>query len=80
MGAGGEDIQLSPHARKWVPYQIECKSKGKSAVHTMYEQAASHGKHEPLLLIKQNRKKPLAVVDADHFFQLLKQLGEIDGN
>jgi mannose-1-phosphate guanylyltransferase len=71
MGAGGEDIQLSPHARKWVPYQIECKSKGKSAVHTMYEQAASHGKH---------RKKPLAVVDADHFFQLLKQLGEIDGN
>jgi len=25
MGAGGEDVQLSPAARKILPIQIECK-------------------------------------------------------
>lgn len=79
MGAGGEDVQLSPAARKLVPYQIECKSKATSQIHTYYEQAASHGDHEPLVLVKQDRKKPLAVVDAVHFFQLLKLLKEKDG-
>ena len=25
MGAGGEDVQLSPVARRLFPYQVECK-------------------------------------------------------
>ena len=73
MGAGGEDIQLSPAARRKVPYSVECKSLAKIAVYTLYEQAVTNaGKHEPLLIIKANGKKPLAIVDATHFFELVR--------
>lgn len=72
MGNGGEDIQLSPAARKLMPYQIECKSKAKSATHTMYHQAKSHGKYEPIVVIKMNRDIPLVVVSLEHFMELIK--------
>lgn len=70
MGAGGEDVQLSPAARKCFPYQIECKNLAAIAVFGYYKQAQTHGKHEPVVFIKQNQDKPLAVVDAEHFMQL----------
>lgn len=74
MGASGEDILLSPAARKKIPYSIECKSRSKIGIYAMYEQAeANSGKHEPLLIIKADRKKPLAVVDMDHFMKLIKE-------
>lgn len=72
MGAGGEDLQLSPAARKLIPYQIECKAKAKSQIHTFYDQAKTHGKHEPLVIVKQDRHIPLAIVSLEHFIQLLK--------
>jgi hypothetical protein len=74
MGAQGEDIQLSPAARKLIPYQIECKAKARAQVYTWYEQAKAHGDHEPLVVIKQDRKKPLVVVDAEHFFKILNKV------
>ncbi len=37
-----------------------------------YEQAeANSGDHEPILIMKKNRKKPLIVIDAETFFKLL---------
>lgn len=69
MGAGGEDLMLSPAARKVYPFQIECKSKAAYSVYTDYTQAAAHGTHEPVLVIKANHKKPLVVVDAEWFFK-----------
>lgn len=63
---------LSPAARKLVPYQIECKNKARSQMHTWYSQAASHGKHEPLLIVKQDNDLVLAVVTLEHFLSLLK--------
>lgn len=74
MGAGGEDVQLSPKAREYVPYQIECKNKARSQIHTYYEQAKEHGDSEPLVIVKMDRDIPLAVVSAEHFFQLLRRL------
>jgi hypothetical protein len=72
MGAGVEDLQLSPAARKLVPYQIECKSKATSQIHTYYNQAKEHGKHEPLVVVKMDRDIPLAIVSLDHFINILK--------
>lgn len=72
MGAGGEDLQLSPAARKLIPYQIECKSKAKSQIHTYYSQAKEHGNHEPLVVVKMDRHIPLAIISLDHFIELLK--------
>ena len=71
MGAGGEDIKLSPAARDAIPYQFECKSLAKVAVYNYYEQAKTHGSHEPVAVVKQNGKKPLVVVDAETFFDLI---------
>jgi hypothetical protein len=74
MGASGEDILLSPAARRVVPLSIECKSRDKIAVYGYYEQAKENAKgYEPCLFIKQNRSKPLVVVDAEYFLELLKE-------
>ena len=72
MGAGGEDILLSPEARMTYPVSIECKSKAKFVGYTLMEQAVENCPHglEPVLIVKANRKKPLAIVDAEHFLEL----------
>ena len=73
MGAGGEDLQLSPAARRKFPYSVECKNVEKLNVWGAYEQAAANsGKHEHLLVMKKNRKKPLVVLDLEAFIDLLK--------
>lgn len=76
MGASGEDVMLSPAARKVFPYQIECKAKARAQVYTWYEQAQTHGSHEPVVFIKQDRKKPLVVVDAEHFIKLVQNANQ----
>lgn len=69
MGAGGEDVQLSPAARRIYPMQIECKSYAKVGVYDFYKQAGAHGNYEPVVVVKQNMCKPLVVVDAEYFFK-----------
>ncbi len=72
MGCGGEDVLLSPRAREKANISIECKSRQKVAVYGFYEQAQSNCKgSEPVVVIKQNRSKPLAIVDAEYYFKLL---------
>ena len=72
MGASGEDVQLSPAARKLLPVSIECKSYRKIAVYRWYKQAVDNCPKgsEPVLVIKEDRQKPLVVVDAEHYFEL----------
>jgi len=71
MGAGGEDVQLSPFARKLLPISVECKSANRIALYGWYDQAKGNSKdYEPLLVIKMDRRKPLAVVDLDYYLQL----------
>ncbi|HET8685326.1 MAG TPA: hypothetical protein VFM18_01530 [Methanosarcina sp.] len=80
MGQSGEDVQLSPAARRLLPFQIECKNKAKSQVHTYYEQAKTHGKHEPLVIVKMDYKKPLAVLDLEIFLELVKKANNNNEN
>lgn len=74
MGQGGEDVQLSPAARRLIPLTIECKSRQAISVYPWYEQAMANNPKDyvPVLVIKQDRKKPLVVVDADWFFERIK--------
>lgn len=75
MGNSGEDIQLSPAARKLIPFSIECKNVEKLNIWTAFEQAESANRTYPAaLFIKKNRTKPLCVIDADVFFELLEEL------
>ena len=75
MGASGEDILLSPRARESIPVSIECKSREKIAVYGFYEQAKTNAKgYEPVVVLKQNRDRPLVVVDCVYFFDLLRRV------
>lgn len=71
MGETGPDIQLSPFAKDALPIQIECKHHKSFAIYKVYEQAQEHGDSEPVVFIKADRKKPLAVVDAELMVKLL---------
>lgn len=75
MGVSGEDLLLSPAARRKVPISIECKSREKIAVYGYYEQAETNakGKGEPVVFIKQNRSRPLVIVDAEYFLELIRR-------
>ena len=72
-GTTGEDLGCSPAARARFPYQVECKNHARMAVYDFYDQAVGHGSFEPLVVIKANRRKPLVVVDAEHFLDLVRK-------
>jgi len=71
MGAGGEDIMLSPAARKQYPISIECKSRASYAFYKDYDQAVVNAPEgsEPVLICKSNHRKPVVIVDAEWFFK-----------
>jgi|TARA_R110001606_G_scaffold331929_1_gene479752 hypothetical protein len=75
MGCGGEDVQLSPFARKHMPISIECKARKNIAVYSYYSQAEENcpKKMEPVVIIKADRKKPLALVDAEYLLKLIAE-------
>lgn len=74
MGASGEDVMLSPLARSHFPYSIEVKAQQRVNVWSSYDQAAENCKgHEPLLIIKRNRSKYLAVLELDAFLELVRK-------
>lgn len=78
MGAPGEDVLLSPLARRAYPVSIECKNTERISIWSAYTQAQENaGEHEPLLIIKRNRNEPLAVVDAEW---LISMLGAYEGH
>ena len=71
MGAGGEDLIMARAARSRFPHSIECKNVEKLNIWDAYEQASANcGEYEPLVIMKKNGKKPLAVVDAEYFISL----------
>jgi hypothetical protein len=83
MGAGGEDVQLSPAARRMFPFTVECKQRDKHAVYAFYDQASAHGKreratgkpgYEPLVVVRADGRKALAVVDLNFFLKMAENL------
>lgn len=71
MGSGGEDIQLSPAARKLVPLSIECKNRSSFAFYKDLDQAYINAPKgaQPILVAKANHRKPVVIVDAEYFFK-----------
>ena len=72
MGASGEDILLSPAARKLMPWNIEVKRKKAFAAARFMEQAGCHGHHQPVAFFREDRGPWYAIIDADYLFELLK--------
>lgn len=69
MGQQGEDIQLSPAARKLIPLSFECKSRANFAFYKDLDQAVSNCPKncEPVLVAKANHRKPVVIIDMEYF-------------
>ena len=73
-GEGGADIKLSRIAKRILPYQFECKYQERlSTLHRWFAQSKKLGRLEPILICKMNDKKPLLIMDLDHFFDIIKE-------
>lgn len=75
MGSQGEDIQLSPLARSLFPFSIECKCQEKVNIWDAYKQATANAvinNTNPLVIIKKNGVKQLAILDAEVLIELVR--------
>ena len=73
MGAGGEDVQLSPAARRVFPYSMECKSRKAFAGYAVLDQAATHGEYTPLAIVKANRRDPIVMLYLKDFMKMKRE-------
>ena len=72
MGMTGEDIVLTPHARKKLPFSFECKNVEKLNVWKSFKQCETNaGKSTPVLVIKRNRETPKVVMNLEEWLKLL---------
>jgi hypothetical protein len=75
MGDGGEDIQLSPAARRLLPITIEVKRR-KSGMKIAYDfiaQAKAHKKGEPVVCFRADRQDWIVMVGLDHYLELIRR-------
>jgi hypothetical protein len=72
MGESGEDIKLSPLARRLFPYSVECKNVEKLNVWSAIEQAEENCKDNTsaLLVFKRNHSKTYIAMELDKFLDL----------
>jgi len=77
MGAGGEDLIMSKAARTKFPYSVECKNQERLNIWSAWEQAESNkGIYEPIVVIKKNKQRPLVVLDAENFLDIIKNFND----
>jgi len=75
MGQAGVDIKLYGEAKKLFPYSIECKAQETYSIPAWTKQAKAalvKGTNW-ILLTKQSRQEPLAIMEAKHFFELIAE-------
>ena len=74
MGMSGEDIVLSPAAKRVIPYSFECKNQERLNLWSSLEQAESNCEERPpVLVFKRNRSKIYVAIEFDHFIELIDQ-------
>jgi len=74
MGETGEDIKLSPAARRLIPYSFECKNQEKINIWDSLQQAEENcGVYDPVLIFKRNRSKTYAVINIEKFIELINE-------
>ena len=73
MGAGGEDIQLSPAARLLIPFSIEAKNQERLNIWCALDQARNNAPSgsTPAVVFKRNNEKPQVALPWDTFLKML---------
>lgn len=73
-GVNGEDIQLSPAARRRLPFTIECKNVESLNIWNAIKQARSHAgstSYVPMVAFTKNKETPFVAVPMQFFIELL---------
>ena len=72
MGETGEDIKLSPAARRKIPYSFECKNQEAINIWSSLQQAEENsGDYDPVLIFKRNRSKTYVTLELEDFLKLI---------
>ena len=70
----GEDIVLSPAAKKVIRYSFECKNQERLNLWSSLEQAETNCEdRNPVLVFKRNRSKIYVAIEYDHFIKLINE-------
>ena len=81
MGAGGEDILLSHHARSHFPYSVECKNVERLNIWDAIKQAKDNcSEHTPLVAFKKNYHEAWVAIPMDRFMEMVNELKNKDNN
>ena len=72
-GVNGPDIGLSPLARRLFPWTVECKARAAFSIYAALEQAERNvlDKTKPVAILRGDRKRPLALLYADDFMEIV---------
>ncbi len=77
MGQSGCDLYLSPAARSIFPFGVECKAQETISLPAWWRQCIRNAAAEglaPLLVLKQSRREPLAVLRWEDLLSLLQNV------
>lgn len=74
-GQSGTDVRLEVKALKMFPFSVECKFQERWKIQQWIEQAKANEVEDTnwLLICKQSRKPPVAILEAEAFFDILKK-------
>mgnify|MGYP003145887564 CR=1 FL=1 len=74
MGMTGEDIILTPAARKLIPFSFECKNVERLQMWRAIDQCESNIKdcNTPAVVFKKNGKKPYVAIPFEIFCDILE--------
>ena len=72
MGESGEDIKLSPAAKRKIPYSFECKNQERLSIWESLKQAEDNcNSGAPVLIFKRNHSKVYAAIEIETFIKLI---------
>ena len=77
MGESGEDIKLSPAARRKIPYSFECKNTERLQIWQAIEQAEGNcNDRVPIVVFKRNRSKTYLTIELDNLIDKIRENNE----
>ena len=72
MGTVGEDIVLSPAAKKVIPFSFECKNVERLQFWKTVEQAEGNSNgRTPVIVVKKNGRKPYVALPLEDWLELI---------
>jgi hypothetical protein len=78
MGAGGTDVLLSPAAKHFFPFAVECKNVEAVNIWAALDQAQAHVPPQgallhPLVVFKRNKSETYAALPFDTLLNLVRE-------